>query len=113
MKYITIILLLFTLNVSGQDRYFGTDKALHFGYSTALTMLCIETAKDYKFIRNPELTGVIVAFSVGMAKEVCYDKPNGSYKDLVADFAGCVSGVFINRFVNKQIEKHYKKKGWN
>jgi hypothetical protein len=113
MKLITIILLLFTLKLSGQDRYFAPDKALHFGYSTALTMLCIETAKDYpQTFRNPELTGVIVAFSVGIAKEVCYDS-KVSGKDLIADFAGCVIAVPINRWINRQIEKRYKKKGWN
>jgi uncharacterized protein YfiM (DUF2279 family) len=114
MKKAVIIVLIFLSGlVSGQDRYFAQDKALHFGYSTALTMLCIETAKDYpQTFRNPELTGVIVAFSVGIAKEVCYDS-KVSGKDLIADFAGCVIAVPINRWINRQIEKRYKKKGWN
>ncbi len=113
MKHIIVIfLLLLVLQLSGQSKYIAPDKALHFGYSTVLTMLCIETAKDYKFIKNPELTGVVVAFSAGIAKEVFYDKPNGDHKDLVADFGGCVVGLYLNRFINKQIQKQYKKRGW-
>jgi hypothetical protein len=67
-------------------------------------------SKDYK-AKNPELIGITAGFSIGLAKEFLYDK-NQSSRDLFVDFAGCVTGVYVNRWINKQIEKAYKKKGW-
>ena len=117
-KNIFIILLLFlSTNIFGQNaiegKWLAKDKVLHFSFSMVTTMLAVQTAYDYpKIFKNPELTGLVVGFGVGIVKEIWYDYPNGSHKDLVVDFAGCVSGVLVNRFTNKQIQKYYKKKGW-
>ena len=115
-KVVTILLILFSLSCWSQQpawegKIFGKDKALHFTASMLITMTAIETAKDWN-VRNPELIGVVVGFSVGLAKEFLYDEHQSS-RDLLADFGGCVLAIPLNRFINKKIEKVYKKKGWN
>jgi hypothetical protein len=95
-----------------EGKFIAPDKALHFTYSAAFTMLCIETAKDYpKIFKNPEWSGMAIAYTVVISKELFYDT-HGSYKDMVADWAGVTAGIFVNRFVNKQIKKVYKKRNW-
>ena len=117
MKWGFIILLILLSSQSWsqqpawEGKFFAPDKALHFTASVAFTMLATETAKDYN-VKNPELIGIISGFSLGLAKEFLYDKHQSS-RDLLADFGGCVLAIPLNRFINKKIEKVYKKKGWN
>jgi uncharacterized protein YfiM (DUF2279 family) len=114
-KILILICILFSLNTTAQQppwegKFIAEDKAMHFTFSAAFTMLATETAKDYK-AKNPELIGIIAGFGIGLSKEFLYDK-NQSSRDLLVDFAGCTTGLIVNRWINKRIEKAYKKKGW-
>lgn len=55
---LTILLTFIVLSGNCQDKWIATDKALHFSYSAALTMLGTETAKDWK-CKNQEVVGIM------------------------------------------------------
>jgi uncharacterized protein YfiM (DUF2279 family) len=108
MKYLTVILLLFTLNISGQNIWLQPDKYMHLTMSAALTALGTETAKDLK-LKNPEIVGVTFALSLGLFKEFCYDSKPSAH-DLTANIVGSIAGVYVNRLFNKwETKKYYKK----
>ena len=113
MKTLTAILLLITISASSQTawktEWIKQDKALHVSVSTALAMLGTETAKDWN-VKNPELIGVAFSLTAGMTKEFVMDKQAPSAFDLGADIVGAVAGVYVNRWINKQIQKKWKYK---
>jgi len=78
---------------SGQDPWFGIDKAKHFGASAFLTgvsFFFLHEAADLRK-RNAAYGSGIFVFGIGLGKEA-HDgkrqKGRFSFKDLVADLAG-------------------------
>lgn len=69
------------------------DKALHVFSCMSLSMIGTATAYDFKF-KNPELAGLGLALSVGIAKEFLMDDKPDAY-DLTADITGAFIGVGI------------------
>ena len=110
MKYLlTILLTFFILNVSAQDKWIAPDKALHFTYSALGTALITNTLTDYN-VKAPEIKGAAIMFGIGLSKELFYDSKI-SYKDLTADFVGCVVGTYVNKWFNKwETKRFYKTK---
>ena len=112
-KLVTILLIMFSLSCwsqvpSCEGKFLGKDKIAHFTFSAAFTMLGTEIAKDYN-AKNPELIGIISGFSIGLAKEFLYDEHQSS-RDLLADFTGCVAGIYLNKIFNKWETKHFYNK---
>jgi putative lipoprotein len=88
------------------DRWWATDKALHFsacfmlagdGYATASVL---SEREPYRL-----LTGFGLAFVAGAAKEA-YDKSNGgdaSWRDLTWDVVGAATGAAISWIIDRYV----------
>jgi uncharacterized protein YfiM (DUF2279 family) len=110
-----LFMLLFPELCRAQDKWFGNDKIAHVVCSSAGSIVFTGFYASYPNIKNPALWGCSTMFAIGLGKEFVYDPLMGgttSYKDLSANFVGCVTTYFIISFTNKKIEKVYKKKGW-
>src|SRR5437016_6314791 len=81
-----------------RDPWFARDKASHYSVSLALAVGGYETGAI--FSQRPPVrlaTGVVVALSVGLAKEVS-DRRNGgdsSFRDFTWDAIGTATGVVV------------------
>ena len=105
---VILLILISFLNVSAQDKWIASDKALHFTYSALGTALITNTLNDYN-VKAPEIKGAAIMFGIGLSKELFYDT-KVSYKDLTADLLGCVVGTYANKWFNKwETKKFYKK----
>jgi len=76
-----------------QTHWIREDKALHVFSCMSLSMIGTATAYDFKF-KNPELAGLGLALSVGIAKEFLIDDKPDAY-DLAANMTGAFVGVGI------------------
>lgn len=90
-----------------QDEWLHPSKFDHFAVSMTFTPAPIRVLDDFK-VKNPEIKGVLIMFSAGLAKEFLYDN-QPSYKDLAFNAAGCVAGYYLNRLYNN-IEKSRQRK---
>jgi uncharacterized protein YfiM (DUF2279 family) len=102
----TCLLLVVASSPAGAepDRWWGTDKALHFsaclmfagdGYATASVL---SEQERYRL-----LAGFGVAFAAGAAKEV-YDRSSGgdaSWRDLTWDVLGAATGAAISWLIDR------------
>jgi len=115
MLYISCVILILTLGnevqdttavshkkivSKGQDKWFGRDKFHHFSYSMGIVGLTYHVSHNQ--FNNPKCTSRLFAVSlaaiVGIGKEL-YDKyckkEYISYKDIVWDTLGIVSGILL------------------
>lgn len=100
-------LMLSAQKFNDDSRWFAEDKFTHFAVSMTFTPAPIRALEDWK-VKHPEIKGMAIMFSAGLAKEFLYDnKP--SYKDITANAAGCVAGYFLNKLYLK-IEKSSQRK---
>ncbi|MEE9555258.1 MAG: hypothetical protein V3W18_13300 [candidate division Zixibacteria bacterium] len=101
-------LLLFTTTgvVVGEndgDRWLAKDKFMHFGYSAFLTggsAVALNRHFDYRH-DDAIIVGFGITITLGAAKEaIDYNQPGqtSSYKDLIWDVAGALTGAFIASF---------------
>ena len=85
---------------NGDDRWLGKDKFQHFGYSAFLAGGSSIVANRH-FDRGRDdsvVIGLTISVSLGAVKEVIdYHKPGqtSSYKDLIWDIAGAITGVAL------------------
>ena len=91
----------------GQDQWFHRSKFEHFVVSMTFTPAPIRVLEDFK-VKNPEIKGALIMFSVGVAKEYLYDN-NPSVKDMTFNLAGCVAGYYLNKLY-VDIEKRQRRK---
>lgn len=110
------LLLLFTISSIqglaqsqfwGKDYWFHRSKFEHFVVSITFTPAPIRVLEDFK-VKNPEIKGALIMFSVGVAKEYLYDN-NPSVKDMTFNLAGCVAGYYLNKLY-VDIEKRQRRK---
>jgi uncharacterized protein YfiM (DUF2279 family) len=106
-RLLLIFILLLSFSVSSQNtwktEWLKQDKALHFTVSTCLVMLGTNTATDFH-VKNPEVVGIAFCLGTGLVKELLLDDYPSGY-DLTANIAGAIAGVYLNRWINKQIQK--------
>lgn len=112
MKKVIIILFLIALSFAGKsqkvDNWTGHDKVLHFTVSLTFGQVPIRVLREDLHVKHPAIKGAAIMFGVGMAKEWLYDsKP--SYKDLTADFAGCLVSLALDKLLQKIEHKIYVK----
>jgi len=91
----------------GQDQWFHRSKFEHFAVSMTFTPAPIRVLEDFK-VKNPEIKGALIMFSLGVAKEYLYDT-NPSVKDITFNLAGCVAGYYLNKLYI-DIEKKQRRK---
>jgi uncharacterized protein YfiM (DUF2279 family) len=82
------------------DSWFGIDKGQHFTGSLIGTILISQVNNRYFDINksNSKTIGTGIVFSIGITKELFdskKDKNIFSWKDLVANVAGIITGVVI------------------
>jgi uncharacterized protein YfiM (DUF2279 family) len=99
-----MILLLASLTVAEEipkpDSFTGRDKLEHFAVSAIITSATgFVLHNHFKTNRNDAIViGFTTSFGLGGIKELIDRKIPGeqsSWKDLVADFAGCAAGALI------------------
>ena len=122
MKFITIIFTLIILVTNGKgqdalkffesdsikinskvtfsDSWFGIDKGQHFAGSLIGTILLSEVNNKYFNINksNSKVISAGIVFSIGITKELFdsqKEKNIFSWKDLVANVAGILTGIVI------------------
>lgn len=82
------------------DRWFGRDKARHFGTSTAIQLMGYGALRLLGAERTGAMLGAaVVTAAAGIGKEV-YDARNGgdpSVRDVVWDAAGLGAGIALSR----------------
>lgn len=83
-----------------KDKWFTRDKFHHFSYSLGITGLSYHVYHCQFNNPNPgaRYFAISIAALTGIGKELYdkyYKKSKISYKDLVADAAGIVTGVFL------------------
>ena len=88
---------------TGDDRWLANDKLRHFGYSAFLAGgSSIIANRHFDRGRDDSMViGFSISVSLGAAKEtIDYHKPGetSSYKDLVWDIAGAVTGIVLVSF---------------
>ena len=81
---------------------------MHLSVSTCLVMLGTNTAMDFH-AKNPEVIGIAFCLGTGLVKELLLDNYPSGY-DLTANIAGAIAGLYLNRWINKQIQKKWKYK---
>jgi uncharacterized protein YfiM (DUF2279 family) len=107
--FLLILLLMLSMTAFCQrvDKWIAEDKLLHFTVSMTFSQAPMEILKDLN-VKNPEIKGAIIMFSVGCSKEFFYDK-RPSYKDLTTNLLGCIAGVYLNKlYQNIQKKKSLK-----
>ena len=110
---VSVLLLLLSITAAsqtpfwGQDQWFHRSKFEHFVVSMTFTPAPIRVLEDFE-VKNPEIKGALIMFSVGVAKEYLYDN-NPSVKDMTFNLAGCVAGYYLNKLY-VDIEKRQRRK---
>jgi len=112
----TILFLSLALNCASQNQ--TQWQKLDKDYLTApplFTLAGIAVAGDIPGIKNPELAGAAAAFTACLGIELL---ANGKldYYETAASFVSCVSGIFLNRLLQKipepkWVERERKKWG--
>jgi hypothetical protein len=117
MKHLISILLfvlpsgLMSQVISNHGSWIAYDKLIHFSYTMTFTTIPVTVLEKYH-VKHYELKGAALVFGAGLAKEFLLDK-NPSYKDITVNLAGCIAGVYLNRFFQKLGNKANRKNGKN
>jgi putative lipoprotein len=80
------------------DPWFGSDKALHFGFSAGITMVGYAGASlktDHRPTRRA--AAVLLGLTAGVTKEVwdAFGPGDASWRDLAWDVIGTATGVLV------------------
>jgi len=97
--------------IHNQGSWIAYDKMIHFSYTMTFTTVPVTVLEKYH-VKHYELKGAALVFGAGLAKEFLLDK-NPSYKDITVNLAGCIAGVYLNRFFQKLGNKANRKNGKN
>lgn len=104
MKQLIIILLFIPILAKGQDRWLGNDKIQHFTTATTLSFAggqILESVTGWEYSHEYALIGVI---GLGMVKELAFDA-SPSYRDATFNLIGAFTGYYVNRAINKKLNK--------
>ena len=84
------------------------DKLVHFTWSAGFTPALIQIL-EVKGVKHPEIIGAGLLFGAGVAKEFILDNKI-RVQDITVNLAGCVAGIYLNRFIVKTYQKNHAKK---
>ena len=114
MKHLISILLfvlpsgLMSQVISNHGSWIAYDKMIHFTYTMTFTTIPVTLLEKYQ-VKHYEIKGAAIVFGAGLAKEFLLDK-DPSFKDMTVNLAGCIAGVYLNRFLLKIGNKKKEKK---
>ena len=103
---IALLLVTTTARAADPDPWFGTDKAIHFGFSAGLAIGGYHVAMTFSESPKVRLAyGASVALLAGIGKELWDASGNGnpSWKDLTWDVLGTAVGLAICLFIDQVI----------
>lgn len=105
MRSLLVILLFpFLCQAQAQDAWLSNDKIQHWTTSTVMSFTAgqiIEHTTGWEYSHEAALFGVIV---LGTFKEYKMDD-SASGKDIAFNAAGAIVGYYVNRTLNKKINK--------
>lgn len=104
MKQLIIILFILPVFCHAKDTWTGNDKLQHFTTSTTLSFAggqILESVTGWEYSHEYALIGVV---GLGMVKELAFDA-SPSYRDATFNLIGAFTGYYVNRTLNKKINK--------